>query len=454
MAKNTRPTRTKKIPEIKEPDEELGFEDAPEEFFEEEEVPIATEHHTVVRKYITQVPVIPPEIEAAAAQPDPESLPPLIAQLLAEASGAIDEFQWDVYRVPNYKLNGRSDSRSRDLCGRLPFTTDFEFETQRHYARPGLPNHFLLILKRKGAYVPGGTLPVFSCDPAPLSEQINFAPQPIVASAPAHPQLAPHVSYVIEPPNQPAPQVAQPNAMEQLKQSLAMLKLMRDTFDPSPQPAPPPVAAADPETTFLQVLAKDTDIVGKLAKGTLGKLLGDGVAADRDPWADVAMEAIKSGQGAQILSSAIDAIFRGMSGMGRTAAQPQTINTAPAVEIAPPIPGAPATIAPAAQPAVELSPEMQVLSLALDHCAQNLPPQIAAQRITAIADQINEQAPAFSIDGYLDLFASMDTAAALEMAQTLLPERADIASLPHAVGWTAQLQVLLKSEEGESDGTD
>lgn len=441
MAKSRLSARKKNSeePEILAENEDFPTE---EESFELEE-PIATRQHRVVTTYVEHLPIneltsaaAPAQSEAspAPAQPmaDEETLPPHIAQFLEEMGASPDRYQLVVFRLPEFIKNGRTDPGSRDLCGIVDFTLDYQLEVQQRWARPDTPNHFIAVLKQNGKYVKGGTLPKFSCEPA-LPMVLSVAPN---AQMPAY-------TYAPEPP--PSPPQPPFDPLKQMRAQLEMMKLLRETFGPQ-QPA---AAAADPaldaETTFLKVLANDTDIVGKLAKGTLGKLLGDSVSSDRDPWAEVALEAIKSGQGAQIISSAITALFNGFNGM-RPAAPAQTITNPTTVEISPPI--AP----PVEPPAADQSPEMQVLSLALDHCARQIPPQIAAQRILAIADQLNDQAPAFSIDGYLDLFAGLEPMAALEMAKTLVPTSAEVAAHPHAVEWTRELQSLLKmSEEAEGN---
>lgn len=429
--------------------------------------PIATEQHTIRTTFVRQVPVNAISAAAAAA-PAPvaavtapavaeDEMPPHIAKFLQEMGDSDAGWQMVVYRLPTYAKDGRTDPQRRQLCGVMDFHQDYELEIQRRYAREHKSNHFVVVVKKRGVYVKGGTLPVFTCEPLPVAERIPMPGDsptvpPAVAAAPP-PPVYPYPDNTILPMDPPqAPQAPPIDPVKQMEQHIKLMRMMREAF--GPPVAPPAAAAADPETTFLQILAKDTDIVGKLAKGTLGKLLGD--AHERNEWAEVAMEAVKSGQAAAIIGSAVNALFAGFTNL---MPRPEASPAPPAPPATPrpmaPPPIEPASLPPDSPPAVDesQSPELQVLGLALDYCARHLPAQVAANRIIGIAQQIRETSPAYAIDAYLDLFAGMETAAALDLARTLVPDRAAVTQLPHALEWTAALQELLKLEEN-SDGTD
>lgn len=432
--------------------------------------PIATEEHTIRTKFIRQVPVSAMNAmnatpaAAATAPPLPglvapppaaidEETPPHIAQFLREMGDSDQGWQMVVYSLPTFAIDGRTDPARRKLCGVMDFTRDYEIEIQRRYARENLPNDFLVVVKKRGVYVKGGTLPVFSCLPLPPSERIMMPGDLPTPTAPA--AAAPSMAYPYPIQEAPAPPI---DPLKLVRDQITMMKLMREAFGaPAAEPpAPPP--PPDPETAFLQVLAKDRDMMGKLTKRTLNNLLGDSVA-DRNEWAEVAMEAVKSGQAAQIIGSVVNSLFAGFAGLMPRPEAPPAPAAPPAAPraAAPPQrpPAGPAPLAPTEPPPTvdeSQSPELQVLGLALDHCARHLPPQVAAGRIVAIAQQIRETVPAYAIDNYLDLFAAMDAASALEICRTLMPDRAEITQLPHALEWTAALQDLLKPEE--TDGTD
>lgn len=465
MARKSHSIRTKP-PELNQPAQEsaLAFADHPDEDSEgvPVEEPIAVQQHRILTTYTTQAPVsqlnrsIEPDDEEYVDDDDEDEqveeigpvdseLPPEMKAFLQEQQGgSTDRWTMAVYRLPSFAKDLRTDPAKRQLCGQIDFTEDYQLEVQRNWARANTPNHFVVLVKKNGRYLKGGTLPVFTCEPYP-SERPAVQAEASNAGA-----AAPIYQPVFFDAPEPAPQ-AMPSPKQQLREFLDMQKMVREAYGIPAAGAAAAEApqAPDPETVFLQVLAKDTDIVPKLAKGTLGKLLGDQPAGDRDPWAEVAMEAIKSGQAAQLVSSAIGAIFSGFSGMV-SAARPTA---------APGAPGAPETPHPAAalpqqepaaaaDPAAQIEeppPEVYVLNLALDHCARRVPPAVAAERILVIADKLNDQAPAQSIDGYLKLFVSLEPAVALDTAKGLATNGDQVAGLPHALEWTAELQQLLRN---------
>src|SRR5262249_23820832 len=72
-----------------------------------------------------------------------------------------------------------------------------------------------------------------------------------------------------------------------------------------------------PKVAALQMIAENPDVMEKIGKGIASTVLGAKGGGDSDPWADVAMEAIKSGQAAQIAATIIREImapFRNMRG--------------------------------------------------------------------------------------------------------------------------------------------
>lgn len=426
--------------------------------------PIATEQHTIKTSFVRQVPVsainaTPAAAAAAAAAPalapvSEDEMPPHIAKFLQEMGDSDAGWQMVVYRLPTFAKDGRTDPARRQLCGVMDFSQDYEVEIQRRYARETKSNFFTVVVKKRGVYVKGGTLPVFSCEPLPPAERILMpgdVPTPAAAAAPPTYAYPDNTPLPIEIPAPPPPV----DPLKLVRDQITMMKLMREAFGaPAAEPPAPPLPP-DPETTFLQVLSKDKEMMGKLTKRTLHNLLGES-GAERNEWAEVAMEAVKSGQAAQIIGSAVNALFAGFAGLmprPEAPAPPPAGSRAAAPPQRPPV--GPAPLAPVEPPPTvdeSQSPELQVLGLALDHCARHLPPQVAASRIVAVAQQIRETIPAYSIDTYLDLFATMDAAAALEICRTLLPDRAEITQLPHALEWTAALQDLLKPED--TDGTD
>lgn len=198
--------------------------------------------------------------------------------------------------------------------------------------------------------------------------------------------------------------------------------------------------------------------------GSVIKRFGVG-GKDDEPWyADVVRDAVKNGQAVQIVKTAIDGIFNGFSGLfpgrqdnrqaqGTTQPQTQTHQAMEQTESNTPAlnsgTNADASVETGQQQTV--SPEEQALALVIDHCQKKIPPQVAFTRLMAYADAINEQAPQYSIDGYLEMFGTMTPDQALEFVKTL-PNGEAIVALDHTKAWTEQLQKLIReSQEGEGE---
>ncbi|MBO0721506.1 MAG: hypothetical protein J2P41_11830, partial [Blastocatellia bacterium] len=69
-----------------------------------------------------------------------------------------------------------------------------------------------------------------------------------------------------------------------------------------------------PETAAWQIISKNPDVMERIGSGLAKTILGS-KAGDTDPWADVAMEAIRSGQAVGIVREAINAFFSGINGL-------------------------------------------------------------------------------------------------------------------------------------------
>jgi hypothetical protein len=89
------------------------------------------------------------------------------------------------------------------------------------------------------------------------------------------------------------------------------------------------------------------------------------------------------------------------------------------------------------------------LNLLVEGCANRTPPQVVAERLLDVADTLTEQAPQFGIGGYLPLLTAVDAKTALEWLTQNAPNAGEVAKLPHAEQWTAELQALLRAQIGE-----
>jgi hypothetical protein len=256
---------------------------------------------------------------------------------------------------------------------------------------------------------------------------------------------------------------------EALKEHLEMTKLMREAYGMSPEQ--PQQQQRSEEEILSSAILKQPEVIETVV-GSVIKRFGGSDGKDNEPWyADVVRDAVKSGQAAQIVQVAIDRIFNGFSGlfpgranngqaeMGQTplANQRQSENgqdqsqtyrpegQALASELQESAPA----ILPAGNPESPPTPEQHALTRLVQNCQRNVPVQVAYQQLVSYADAIEEQAPDYSIYGYIDLLGSMETEQVLEFVKTL-PGGEQVAALPHAVSWTAELQKLIKeSQEGE-----
>lgn len=261
---------------------------------------------------------------------------------------------------------------------------------------------------------------------------------------------------------------------EALKEQLEMAKLMREAYGFAPE-QPQQQQTTDPKIAALQLIAENPDVMEKIGSGIAKTVLGSKGGDDSDPWAEVAKEAIRSGQASEIVASLIREImapFRNMWGnqnngqaqMAQAPLQNQPTEQAAQVPLlqtqqqgvegnqqnAPTGRGSTELPQGVQNQAQTITPAEQALAVVIANCAQKTPPQIVADQLLKHADLLNEQAPIYSIDGYLDMFAIMPVDDALEFVKTQ-PGGEQVASLPHAKEWTAELQRLIQEagQEGE-----
>ncbi len=267
---------------------------------------------------------------------------------------------------------------------------------------------------------------------------------------------------------------------EALKEQLEMAKLMREAYglesDKSDK-ATTTGATSDPEIAFVSnLLTHNEKAMEKISNGVLGKLFGKNAIEDDPSWSAVGMEAVKSGQ----LGIAIDAAFRGLAGLVNMILPRRDNNNGQAEMGTPPLQtphmdnsqrpqqphhevqgtmpqaqlqGASSVVETGsnAAPGQQITPAEQALATVISDCQKKIPPQITFTNLMTFADAINDQAPAYSIDGWIEYFGGMPIDGALEFVKTL-PNGEQIASLPHAKEWTEQLQKLIKdSQEGEEE---
>jgi hypothetical protein len=261
---------------------------------------------------------------------------------------------------------------------------------------------------------------------------------------------------------------------EALKEQFEMAKLMREAYGFAPEQSQAnQQQTTDPELAALQLITKNPDVMEKIAGGLAKTIFGGKGGSDDAPWwADILKDSITTGQLAPTVQGVVKALFpNGLFGglfpggnnngqAPTTQAQTQAATTAPATTPEQHSPNPNALLSDGVH-AVHtertgegvsgVTPEQHALSRLIENCQRNVPVQVAFQQLVNYADAINEQAPEYSIDGYIDLLGSMETEQVIEFVKSL-PGGEQIASLPHAASWTSELQRLIKeSQEGEEE---
>ena len=390
----------------------------------------------------------PEEIsEQEQAQRQPSFRTKIRERFKQRGIGVDETLNLRIDRLPLFEQNGFGGLKAdKEFCGIIPCTEkffdgdDYLMEIQRRYG----PGEYWLTVRHKNAIVSSwrerlGGFPV--------------APIPVTTE----PGQPPQMMYP-----QPITQSVQPRSVkEEMREVAEIIKLVDGIRGPREETPIPSVT--DPDTILLSSLATNDKFMDKISNSLVGKLVGnrngDG-GDDPSPWS-VAMELVKTGQAATIVKTLIDSVFNGLSGMvpGR-----QQNGQAQAQQMAP---QAPQQMAVQHMPVSEARPEMEApqqpgqqqqitpadhaLNMVVNDCAKKIPPQVTFTNLMTFADALNDQTPAFSIDGWITFFASMPINDALAFVKTL-PNGEAVTSLPHAKEWTTQLQELIKqNEEGENE---
>jgi hypothetical protein len=264
---------------------------------------------------------------------------------------------------------------------------------------------------------------------------------------------------------------------ESLKEELEFRRLLMESYGmaPNQQGSQQP---RNEEEVLASAILKQPEVIENVVGSVLKRFGGKSGSSDDEPSLTAAfMETVKSGQ----LASSIDAVFRGIHGLvnmilpqrGQNDGQAQ-VGTAPlqnhgtenqnqGTQSPAPLPeiqgsqtqsqGATdmAQVGAHANGQQQMTPEQHALARLIENCQRRVPVQVAFQQLINYADAVNEQAPDYSIDGYIDMLGSAPTEAVMEFVKTL-PNGEQIAALPHAKEWTEQLQKLIReSQEGDEE---
>lgn len=222
--------------------------------------------------------------------------------------GGEEQLRLRVDRLPYYDIDGRTGLTAekefvRNFICQKDFILSDEYldETAKLYG----PGAYWFTLRHKTSILKNWHMKIGGAPIAPAAAaivQTGDAPSHAMGAA-ATPIYPPHFA-----PHVPAP--APRTLKQELKELVETKRLMKELSDDG-APSPPP---ADPDVTLMTYLARDPTVMDKLSKGVLGKLLGS-APAERDEWAGVALELIKSGQALQIISATINAFFNGFGNL-------------------------------------------------------------------------------------------------------------------------------------------
>ena len=392
----------------------------------------------------------------------------------AKGIGNDERLMLRIDRLPFFEQNGLSGTRSdKEFCGVIPCTEGFfdaeEYliEIQRRYG----PGDYQLTVRHKNAIV------------SAWREHIGGFPVAPVAIPSSEPGQPPAFLY---PPNLGQPQIPAPRTVkEEMRDVAEMIKLVDTIRGPQENPTPAN-GLTDPDAILISSLAGNDKFMDKISNGLVGKLVGRGGSDDDpSPWA-VAMKLIETGQAAQIIKTFVDSFFNGVNQMipGRQNNGQATMAQAPNAPMGnlenqtqqnwqanqlrqdqniqaltqgpenPPQAGAPTN-------PQQVSPEQDALALVLHHCRHKIPVKITLselnQRENRLDFLLNQHAVqtgqilSNQITLYLDMFMDMSSDDAIAFVKSL-PNGAEVASLPHAKEWTAELQRLIKdSQEGDEE---
>jgi hypothetical protein len=439
----------------------------PEPEFKSTRKQVVAAKHTVVYEApeIVEIPIEPDEdidnqsdAEEEDQRPKPPSMRAKLKQKFEQRGIGGDEIlALRIDRLPLYEQNGIAGLKAdKEFCGVIQCTEkffdtdDYIVEVQRRYG----PGEYWLTLRHKVAIIKSWRERVggFPTTPVATASESGQSSQPMYAQPMYAQQMTPA----------PLPR----SVKDEMREVAEIIKLVDGIRGPLREDNPAP-SVTDPDTILLSSLATNDKFMDRIGSSLVGKLVGGKGGSGEDdpsPWA-VAMELVKTGQAATIVKTVIDSFFSGVSGMiprtnqnqngytqpqGQGMAPQQQTNQAPMQHL-PPSQTQPEMEAPQ-QPSgqQQMTPADQALATVISDCAKKIPPQVTFTNLMTFADALNDQAPAYSIDGWITFFANMPINDALAFVKTL-PNGEQVASLPHAKEWTTQLQELIKENEGEND---
>lgn len=398
-----------------------------------------------------------PEVEEEPEQEYRPKRPPTIRQQLQDRLahiGGSEQLRLRIDRLPYYEVNGMTGVKAdKEFMGVVDCTIEFFdgdaylIETARRYG----PGQYWFTLRQRGlGRKMGGILKTWD-------ERIGGqqTAQQSIASQSEGSQDSGHSTIIYQPAQQPS---IQPRSFKQeLREMVETVELMRKL---NPEPEKP--TASQPALSIDEQVAVFAMKQPDLAKKAFKNLLG-GDSGEKDTLELILNNVEPIGRALQGL---VDRVFmninqmrgdnNGQATMAQTALQTDNQNQFTQSEIqrnAMQMDSAHGKTMEesdyytsnqsTSSPVAQASAEDTLLHFVLDQCARKVPVKITADRIIKMADAINEQSPAQSIDGYLELFVSVTPEAVLEYVKTSVPNGEQITAMEHSLEWTGELQKAL-----------
>jgi len=265
---------------------------------------------------------------------------------------------------------------------------------------------------------------------------------------------------------------------KQMRELAKTYKELKQTFEPEGAQAPTPQRSE--EEVLTTAILKQPEVIENVVGSVMKRFGAKG--GDSDPWAEVAMEAVKNGQAAQIVREVVNGIFNGFQSFipGRQQ-NGQTQVSAPPLQnqggsgpngvsspqgfpqgqeslpqsVSPGLPasnmGGTETHTHTPTPTPEGQALNDILNYVVSECAKQTEVRLVAGGIEQYIDTAVSPFYQGSIWAKLDNIALMPTEAVIEFVKGF-PGGEQIAALPHAKEWTAELQRLIKeSQEGDEE---
>jgi hypothetical protein len=211
--------------------------------------------------------------------------------------GGDEQLKLRIDRLPYYEANGNTGiNAEKEFVRNIPCSKEFVLNDEYldEVSKSCGPGAYWFTLRHKNTIVKMWHMKISG--PPPIA--------PVTAEAG---QGGPQVVYQPAPNQQQQP-VAVQDPLAQMRQAFKLVRELRDDLglmmpQPSPPPAPPP--PTDPKVAALQLIAENPDVMEKIGSGIAKTVLGSKGGDDSNPWAEVAKEAIKSGQAPQIVATLI-----------------------------------------------------------------------------------------------------------------------------------------------------